>query len=228
MNQTENHKPTFDILKEAESIARKKGFPKGFHIRPKERPSKRVFLDRPSTDFQTGLPKSYVLSLFSKTSESFEDYSTSAVLALNQAIQDWQQQLTEASDSGTEIRKHIDRLQNKVEELDEKLTRHLNPRRDLIALLVTRYVNIVVKIEVVKTVRIRAEEDRVTIWTVIEAPPFQDELRIPIYDAQTEVLRMDEGNIRVDFNLVNVSEIPITASIEQIIPPNARCIWSRS
>ena len=228
MNQSKNHNPTFDIVKEAEAIAKKRGFPKGFRVRPKERPSKRVFLNASSLAFQIGLEDSYILSLFSKRRESYENYTIGAKLILNQSIQDLQNQLTKAVDSSTEIERKIAQLQNRVEALDKKLIGHLNiSNRDISAKLAIGYVNIVRSIEVVKEILLQTKEDIVTIWTIIDAPPFQDDLRMPIYDAQVIVLRTLENNIHIDFHIVNLSELPNTVGIEQIIPLNAKCIWSR-
>ena len=46
------------------------------------------------------------------------------------------------------------------------------------------YIDMVSEIEIVQQVLIEETVDTINVWTIIDAPPFEDSLRTPIYDAQ--------------------------------------------
>ncbi len=91
---------------------------------------------------------------------------------------------------------------------------------------VKEYVEKVKPIEYVREVRVIENEGGYPrIWTIIEAPPFEDSLLNPIFEAEGEILRT--GNIPVDFELLNLSEYPDKTALSGVIPPEARSVCRR-
>ena len=86
------------------------------------------------------------------------------------------------------------------------------------------YLNIVNTLEIVKQILIAEDEEGFTIWTLIEAEPFDDSQRMPIYQAQINIMRQMEEGIPIDFRILNISEYK---QIEDIIPSNAEIYWQR-
>jgi hypothetical protein len=78
---------------------------------------------------------------------------------------------------------------------------------------------------IVQEVRYYQGEEGVIVWTVISAPPFEDDVRDPLYDAQINVLRKLDKPI-IDFRVVNLEEFP-KGAIDRIIPPYSETIWKR-
>lgn len=89
------------------------------------------------------------------------------------------------------------------------------------------YLNMANTIEIVKRILIIEDEEGFTIWTVIEAEPFDDSQRKPIYQAQINMLRQIEEDIPIDFHILNISEYSSLEGLQDIIPPNAKIIWQR-
>ncbi len=75
-----------------------------------------------------------------------------------------------------------------------------------------------------KKILIVEDEEGFTIWTIIEAEPFDDSQRKPIYQAQINILRQMEEGIPIDFRILNISEYK---QIEDIIPSSAKIYWQR-
>ena len=86
------------------------------------------------------------------------------------------------------------------------------------------YLNMVNTIEIVKQILIVEDEEGFTIWTIIEAEPFDDSQRKPIYQAQINIFRQIEEGIPIDFRILNISECK---QIEDIIPSSAKIYWQR-
>lgn len=87
------------------------------------------------------------------------------------------------------------------------------------------YVNFVKKIDIVQEVRRIETGEGVAIWTIISAPPFEDDLRDPIYDAQIEVFQRLDRHI-VGFRVLNVREYP-EDSLDKIVPLDSQVVWKR-
>ena len=87
------------------------------------------------------------------------------------------------------------------------------------------YVDDVRRFDVVREVRVHEGEDSIAIWTLISAPPFEDELREPIYDAQINVL-LEATKANIDFRVVNLEEYPVEA-LDGVIPTESKLIWNR-
>jgi len=86
------------------------------------------------------------------------------------------------------------------------------------------YVELVRCVPEVQLVAVLQEGEAVYITTVIEAPPFQRQIRDKIYSAQRAVL---EKNVTpsVEFRLVNSCEIQ--EDIDKIVPTDARRLYVR-
>ncbi len=89
------------------------------------------------------------------------------------------------------------------------------------------YVELVKKIGVVKKVYLSSCENRATVYTVIDAPPFEEKLIDSVIDAELKVLRMGGSDVVIAFDLTNLQELdpgnPV--SIEGIIPADAKLVW---
>jgi hypothetical protein len=81
------------------------------------------------------------------------------------------------------------------------------------------------KIDIVQEVRCVEDKGGITIWTIISAPPFEYDLRDPIYDAQIEVFQRLDRPV-VDFRVLNVREYP-EDSLTKVVPTNVQSMWKR-
>ncbi len=87
------------------------------------------------------------------------------------------------------------------------------------------YVKQIKDIEVVQEVRLVQQDEGSTIWTIISAPPFDDEARAPVYEAQLEVLRSLTKPV-VGFYTLNVQELPPGTERATVVPVGAKLLWS--
>lgn len=149
---------------------------------------------------------------------------------------------TEFYDDITELRGEIDSLRAAVNSLTQELASsrkridELSKKVDVVcsrtktntvAKLCEAYLKIVSSIDMAKKVLVAETMDVATIWTIIDAPPFEDSLRTPICDAQLRILSMLKEQISLDFNVLNVSELSENQQPDDIIPVNAKLIWER-
>lgn len=149
---------------------------------------------------------------------------------------------TEFRDDVTELRQEIDTLRmtvhsltqelafskRRIDELSEKVDKIYPPvETNTVAKLCEAYLKIVSSIDMAKKVLVAETMDVATIWTIIDAPPFEDSLRTPICDAQLRILSMLKEQISLDFNVLNVSELSENQQPDDIIPVNAKLIWER-
>jgi FtsZ-binding cell division protein ZapB len=150
--------------------------------------------------------------------------------------------LTEFYDEITELRQEIDSLsvtvnsltqelassRKRTDELSKKVDEiHSRVETNTVAKLCQAYVKIVSNIDMAKKVLVAETMDVATIWTIIDAPPFEDSLRTPIYDAQLRILSTLKEHVPLDFNVLNVSELPKKQEPNDIIPANAKLVWER-
>jgi len=89
------------------------------------------------------------------------------------------------------------------------------------------YVDIISSIDIVRQILLVEDKDITTIWTIIDAVPFDSSLRTPIYDAQGKIFSVLEEDIALDFYVLNLSELPEKQELESIIPPSAKLVWER-
>lgn len=149
---------------------------------------------------------------------------------------------TEFRDDVTELRQEIDTLRmtvhsltqelafskRRIDELSEKVDKIYPPvETNTIAEACKAYVKMVSGIDIVQKVFLIETMDVATIWTIIDAPPFEDSLRAPIYDAQLHILGMFRDHVPLDFNVLNVSELSENQEPNNIIPVNAKLVWER-
>ena len=93
--------------------------------------------------------------------------------------------------------------------------------------LCKNYVEIVSTISIVRQVFLVESKDVLTIWTIIDAPPFEDSLRTPIYKAQLDILSALKENTTLDFYILNVLELSKDENLQGIIPSDAKLVWER-
>jgi len=91
--------------------------------------------------------------------------------------------------------------------------------------LYREYIQKVCDLDIVQKIFLVEDEDETTILTIINAPPFEDSLREPIYLAQLEVLRSPNSNSNVGFHVLNEKELSAEQTVENTIPENAKRIW---
>ncbi len=92
---------------------------------------------------------------------------------------------------------------------------------------IQRYTAQVAGIPAVKQVLVSVNKEGLTIWTLIDAPPFEDKVRVPIYEAELEVLRGMPAGTLIDFHVLNLAEYAREEEVSGIIPPRAREVWHR-
>ncbi|MDO8689900.1 MAG: hypothetical protein Q7R39_07790 [Dehalococcoidia bacterium] len=94
-------------------------------------------------------------------------------------------------------------------------------------LLCQGYVKRISGLEMVFKVIAVEDMEVITVWTVIDAPPFEDSLRQPIYQAQLQALREVKGDLALDFYVVNIAELAKPVQLASIIPSDAKVLWQR-
>jgi hypothetical protein len=127
-------------------------------------------------------------------------------------------------------RQEFELLCNRVESIEQVVF-----RPDLVAKieidnifgLCKSYIEKISSMDIVNKIMLVEDEDETTCWTIIDAPPFEDSLREPIYEAQLEILRSVDDDIPLDFHVLNISEVPTPEKLEEIIPSDAQIIWQR-
>jgi len=151
---------------------------------------------------------------------------------------------SEFQDDVVELRREVDVLHLSVESIRqawettkktlEELSREINDIRSIIQTsnatitgLCRAYVEAVSNIDLVRQVLLSQDEEVATLWTIIDAPPFEDSFRIPIYEAQTRLLRSIREDILVDFCVLNVSELSDNQRLKDIISPDFTILWQR-
>ena len=85
---------------------------------------------------------------------------------------------------------HLKEENKNLSEQMQELQLRVETKKPTLSDLYKAFVNIVSKVDFVKQVLIEETIDVSTIWTIIDAKPFEDSLREPIYDAEINVLGM--------------------------------------
>jgi len=194
------------ILEEAERIVRKKGFP--------ERATSTIPLGYKQI-FRVSPPEVWTQYL---------DY--------------WNKILTRARytppvefvDEFASMKSEIDTLRNRVKLLEKEVYEKLPiEQTKLISVneLCKAYIEIVSAFDIVHKVLLVEDEDVATIWTIIDAPQFEDSFRTPIYEAQLKILRSIKEDLLLDFHVLNVSELSEEQNIDDIIPSSYDVLWQR-
>lgn len=209
-----------DILDEVERIVQKRGSTKGIplELRPTPRRFPRV---SPQYVFRTRM--------------QLVDYWDEIMAKIRDIPQ------TEFLDEITEMRREIDTLRYRTESVKQELSSCKQTIDELckevygrastklasVGELCKAYVEIVSGINIVRQVFLSETNNIATIWTIIDATPFEDSLRTPIYDAQVKILSTLKEDIPLDFYVVNVSELSEGEELEGITPSNAKLVWER-
>jgi hypothetical protein len=90
--------------------------------------------------------------------------------------------------------------------------------------LAEHFAELAFALQQVQRVILVADDGDLTIWTVIDAEPFDRGQRYPVYVAQARALSMTDCDF-VDFRLVNLREFGSDAAN---VVPRAEVIWERS
>lgn len=144
---------------------------------------------------------------------------------------------SEFQDDVAELKREVDVLRLSVESMKNTIDELSSEIRDIrstiqtstatITELCRAYVEAVSNIDTVQQVLLSQDEEGAIIWTIIAAPPFEDSLRTPIYEAQLMILRAVKGDALLDFHVLNVSELPRNQHVQEIIPPDFNVLWQR-
>ena len=62
------------------------------------------------------------------------------------------------------------------------------------------------------------------VWTVISAPPFEDQYRMPVYEAELEALEQT-GYPPIDFRLINTQELATDPAL--VLPSSYHTVFRR-
>ena len=126
------------------------------------------------------------------------------------------------------VKQESESLRRKIKKISEEVSGICSPvQMRTIASLCQAYIEMVSSINIVQRVWLVEAPDVTTIWTIIDAPPFEDLLRTPIYDAQLQILRMMKAPVPLDFDILNIRELPKNQKLDDIIPASARLLWER-
>ena len=153
---------------------------------------------------------------------------------------------SEFHDDVTELRRETDALRANMEALhrevastknevqvlsQEVLKLRSDEKTEILAIneLCIAYIEEAKSLDVVREVLLSKSEDENVpiIWTIIEAPPFEDSLRIPIYEAQLRILKSLKEDTLLDFHVLNLSELSENQSMEDVVPPEIDILWQR-
>ena len=80
----------------------------------------------------------------------------------------------------------------------------------------------------VREVLVEEGADGWTVWTVVEAPPFEDLALLPIFDQQVRLVRDLPSAMRTDFRVINLSELPDGVSKDDMLHEGLDTVWSRN
>ena len=144
-------------------------------------------------------------------------------------IRESRQAVAVFDDEMTQLKSEIQDLRSRVNSLEEEVShwKATTPRSANIQGLCKAFVKIISDVDIVQQVYLSETENLATIWAVIDAPPFEDNLRKPVYEAELEILRMSEDDVRLDFDILNIQELPKPRKLANIIPMNAKLAWRR-
>jgi len=130
------------------------------------------------------------------------------------------------------LSKELVSTKNKVQELSQEVLKlRLDKKTETIAIdeVCKAYIEEVKNLDVVRKVLLSSPEDENVsiIWTIIDASPFDDSLRIPFYEAQLKILKSLKEDTPLDFHVLNLSELLENQSVEDIVPPDTDILWQR-
>lgn len=91
--------------------------------------------------------------------------------------------------------------------------------------IIQEYIELIKVIDIVKQVYMFESGGCHNLWTVIDAPSFEDELRYPIYEAQMKIIAKNSRDNPVDFYILNINEMQEDKRIGDALPVNSILIW---
>ena len=175
-------------------------------------------------------------TLSGRSSVWFAKYTASGIPGVGETwpqmvsvIRESRKPVAVVDDEVTQLKGEIQDLRIRVNSLEEKVA-HWEAtiaRSADVQGLCEGFVKIVSAVDIIQQVYLTEAENLATIWTVIDAPPFEDNLRKPVYEAELEILRMSEDDVRLDFDMLNIQELPKPTDIANVIPKNAKLVWRR-
>jgi len=218
-------KKGFNVLEEAEEI-RQRSIPSKLHDESFE-----VFTKYPLSSFRTSFEyrtRTYSayntwLDLLSKTrtfpSPQFKD----DISELRQEVDTLKVIVRSLTNNVESSNKVIDELSKQLHE-KYPIARNVDTYLDK---LCNDYIKLVSKVDIVKKIYTVVNETDIQCWTIIDAEPFDSALRKPIYNAQIKIYQEMQGDLALDFHVLNLSELTDRQELERILPPSAKLVWQR-
>lgn len=97
--------------------------------------------------------------------------------------------------------------------------------------LIQEYIRLIDSFGKVMEIYLSTNNDVLIVWTIIDAPPFEDRERFPIYEVQATILRKylasPENNRSLGFRIINVNEFNQKSDMSFVLPSNAINIFRR-
>ncbi len=88
-----------------------------------------------------------------------------------------------------------------------------------------KYVDKLVPFEIVQEILVK-EETR-TLWVMIDAPPFNEAARLPLFEVAADIIRADLEEASTEFFVENLLEYSPGTRLSDITSPQAKSIWRR-
>ena len=89
------------------------------------------------------------------------------------------------------------------------------------------FIKVVSVNDIVQKVLLTEDEDITVLWTIIDAPPFEDLLRMPIYEAQVQLQSRLRREVLLNFEVLNLSELCEGRGLDSILPVHTKLLWKR-
>ena len=90
--------------------------------------------------------------------------------------------------------------------------------------LAEKFAGLALALPQVQQVLLEETDEGPTIWTIINAEPFDSSFRDPVYEAEAEALRSVNGGL-ADFRLLNTREYE--RGVEDLLPTSPSKVWKR-
>ena len=215
----------FDVLEAAEEIRNKKLAPK-YHEEPIDL-IKSQLISALRAQWHTGVPKYFAYDIWRELLVKTRNYPKRE---FRDDISELRQEVDTLKLMVKSLTKTIESSNKTIDELSKEIHQEYSVCQTFstsLDSLCNAYVEIVSKIEIVKKIYVVDNSNCLLCWTIIDAEPFDSELRAPIYDAQVKIYQEMKEDMALDFHVLNLSELHDRQELESILPPSAKLVWQR-
>ena len=215
----------FDILEEAERIrSQKRTLP---HRKESIDSIESRLISALRMQWHTSAPKYFASDIWRELLEKTRNYPKPE---FRDEISELRQEVDTLKLMFKSLTKNIESSNKTIDDLSREIRQEhavLQTASTSLKNLCNAYVEIVSNIEIVKNIYIVDNIHGLSCWTIIDAEPFDSELRAPIYDAQLKIYQDMKEGIALDFHVLNLSELHDRQELESILPPSAKLVWQR-